>query len=625
MSTSDPTPIQQIKDAARAGRMPRLSVLRALDDSGDAGTLRQAGRALAALWKKGADADPSGDYRAVRVSLAAVSTPGPLEPLLRGTLAAAGMTAEITVGEYGAFRADLAAPAALFDGRDAVCLLLDDSWFWPRGWDGTSTDDLLSAVELRTEELCGLIRNAAANSTASLIALHTLPLGADLRNSLVSWRDRAALSRAWYRMNAALLELAELPGVVVADLTALLAESPVAAGDARLRAYADMPYTDEALLLLAREWRRALQARSGLSRKVLALDLDNTLWGGILGEAGPEGVEIGGLYPGKCYKELQRAALRLRNQGVMLALASKNDEEPVLRTLGEHPEVLLRPETFSARAVDWSPKAGNIKAMAAELNLSTSAFVFMDDSPFERGHVTAELPEVAVVSAEGDPAELAGRLLSRGWFDVLELTETDRRRPALYRERGERNLFQAGFASSEEFLTGLGITAGIRAAGPFDIQRVAQLAARTNQFNLTGVRFDAAETTRMAEDPECDVIACSVSDRFGEEGLVAAAWVRRAACPAGITWQVANLVMSCRVLGRGVELAVIAEIARRAAEAGAVLLEGRYLPTGRNAMAAEVWQRAGFTEGPVLDDGTRTFTLSTRQARELSPEWIHVQ
>ena len=288
------------------------------------------------------------------------------------------------------------------------------------------------------------------------MVLHTLPLPVEVRESFVSWRARAALSAAWCRLNADLLGLAaEYRQVLVVDLVSALAEQPFPARDARLHRYADLPYTDGALHVLARQVARVVQARMGLSRKVLALDLDNTLWGGVLGEVGATGVELGGLYPGSCYLNLQRSARRLREQGVILVLASKNDAAVVEDALGNHPEMLLRSEAFSVTAVNWSPKADNLRQAAESLSLSTGSFVFMDDSPFERGQVASELPEVALVAADGDPAHLVHSLLAPGWFDVLDLTETDRERPALYRTRALRTEFEGSFGTSEDYLQAL--------------------------------------------------------------------------------------------------------------------------------------------------------------------------
>jgi len=371
------------------------------------------------------------------------------------------------------------------------------------------------------------------------------------------------------------------------------------------------------LALLAQQVRRVVQARLGLSRRVLALDLDNTLWGGVVGEVGAAGVQLGGLYPGNCYAELQCAAARLREQGVILVLASKNDADLVERTLTEHPEMVLRPEAFSARAVNWAPKAGNLRRMAETLSLSTGSFVFLDDSAFECGEVRAELPEIAVVSAAGDPAHLTRSLLRHGWFDVLDLTDTDRNRPELYRARSMRTEHSAAFSTAEDYLHALAIEVSGTPVTGYTVPRVAQLAARTNQFNLTCIRFDEVTTAAMGSDPGHLVATFSVADRFGDEGIVGAVWID--VTPQ--VWPIGNVVLSCRVLGRGVEFAIVEWIARRAAAAGADQLAARFVRTGRNGAADGFLEKAGFT--PSGDDGWYALDLADRP--DTFPTWIRLR
>jgi FkbH-like protein len=305
----------------------------------------------------------------------------------------------------------------------------------------------------------------------------------------------------------------------------------------------------------------------------------------------------------------------LREQGVVLVLASKNDPDLVEKALATHPEMLLRPEAFAVRAVNWAAKATNLRKAADTLNLSTDSFVFLDDSAFERGHISEELPEVAVVAADGDPAQLVGSLLRRGWFDAIDLTDTDRKRPELYRSRALRTDFATGFGSSEEYLAALGIELLAQPVTEFEVGRVAQLSARTNQFNLTGVRFDEAATTALAADPANLVASFAASDRFGDDGIVGAAWIE---C-VGRTWWVRNLVMSCRVFGRGVELAIADWILGQAAEAGVATVAGRYSPSGRNGVADGYWSRAGFQ--PSDEDGV--FTATPGSTPSPLPSWIN--
>jgi FkbH-like protein len=598
-----------LRAAVADRRAPGPGTRQALAATDDAAAVRRAGRVLTDLPPVG------GELRPVRVAMLATCTIGPFEHILRASLVAVGAQPTLVPGDYGAFELSLASGAFTTGGDpDLVVCLTDERYFLPSEWSPVDPAALAAHLEARLADLRGLVLASLRRSAAAFV-LHTLPVPAELRESVVSWRARAEFGRAWHRLNAAILGLAEEDGrVAVVDLAGELADTPYRARDERLHQYADLPYTDGALLVLARQVARVAQARLGLSRKVLALDLDNTLWGGVVGEVGVAGIELGGLYPGKSYRHLQRTVLRLRQQGVILVLASKNDESIVDDALANHPEVLLRPEVFAVRAVNWSAKAENLRLAAERLNLATGAFVFLDDSPFERGHVASELPDVAVVAADGDPAYLVRSLLSGGWFDVPELTDTDLERPELYRSRALRTDFSTGFASSEDYLQALQTRVLARPVSPFEVARVVQLAARTNQFNLTGVRFDEGATTAMSTDPGHLVVSFAVSDRFGDEGIVGAAWVE---C-RGRVWWVLNLVMSCRVFGRGVEFAMVEWIVRRAREAGVTALAGRYVPTQRNAVADGFWEKAGFT--PSGEDSV--FTVDPEVAPTCLPTWI---
>ncbi|MFD1146675.1 HAD-IIIC family phosphatase [Saccharothrix hoggarensis] len=602
--------LDSLRGAVADRRVPGIAERTTLARIEDPAVLRKAGKLLARL-------DPEDhDLRPLRVAVLATCTIGSFEQILRASLVGAGVLPTIEPGPYGMFELTLATGGFADSGEpDLVACLLDESYFLPPEWDAVDVDGFAEHVRKRLADLRDLVLSAVDRFTSTVV-LHTVPLPAQVRDSVIGWRSRAAVARAWAGLNEGILALAEESRqVAVADLVSVLADAPFAARDDRLHRYGDLPYTDGALFLLAREVRRFAQAKTGLSRKVLALDLDNTLWGGVLGEVGAQGVQLGGLYPGNAYSEVQRTARRLRDQGVILVLASKNDAAIVDDALTSHPDVLLRPEAFSATAVNWGPKAENLRGAAETLGLGTQSFVFLDDSPFERGHVSAELPEVAVLAADGDPAHIVRTLLSHGWFDVPDLTDTDRQRPGLYRTRALRSDFAGGFGSSEDYLHALGVELTVERASEFSVARVAQLAARTNQFNLTGLRFDEAATAERIADPGRLVATFAVADRFGDEGVIGAAWVE---CGDDV-WRVENLVLSCRVLGRGVELAIAAWLARQAREAGATTLEGRFVPSKKNGVASGFWSKAGFT-----DAGDGAFTLALTGDAVSTPAWIKV-
>lgn len=604
--------LSTVAEQVAAGQAPSRETRSALAGLTDPMLARRAGRLLQ-------DLRPGGqELRPVRLAVLASCTVGPLTELLRTAVVGIGALPEIVLGDYGSFELSLAGGKFAADVEpDLLCCLLDDSYFLPGDFDAADVTSLTEPIADRMAQLRELIGSAVQRSSATVV-LHTVPLPARLRNSLISLRARAALARAWHQLNAEVLALAEEHRqVVVLDLVHALADLPAVSRDARLHSFADLPYTDAALHTLARELARVVQARLGLSRKVLALDLDNTLWGGVLGEVGAHSVVLGGLYPGKCYRDLQLAARRLREQGVILVLASKNDPELVEQALAKHPEMLLRSDAFAVLAVNWSAKDGNLRQAAESLSLSTDSFVFMDDSSFERGAIASELPEVALVAADGDPAHLANSLLNPGFFDVLELTDTDRQRPALYRSRALRSEFAGGFGSSQDYLHALEIELALTEVDEFAVPRVAQLAARTNQFNLTGIRFDEATTAAMSADPEHLVVSLSVHDRFGDEGVVGALWVER----REPTWRVLNFVLSCRVLGRGIELAALDWVCAQAAAAGASAVEGRFVSSPKNSAAADFWSRAGF----AATDSDGVYHLNLQDRRDPAPAWISVR
>ena len=634
---SEPTTVLDgLRAAVAARRAPDQPTLNALRTARDPALLRRAGRLLTAL-------EPAaGELAPVRVAILATCTVGAYPALLRAALVGAGALPALSTADYGTFDLTLASAgftatptATAGDGEgtgdgegggdgegvgggggdgergvdvDVVTVLVDAGYFLRTDWDPTDLDAVADHLDARLAHLRQLLAVGLAQTSATVV-LHTVPLPGEALDSIVSWHERGRFTRLWYRLNMSLLELAEeYPQIVVVDLVGLLADAEVGARDARLHRYADLPYTDGALLLLARQVRRVAQARLGLSRKVLALDLDNTLWGGVIGEVGAAGVQAGGLYPGNCYQDLQRTVRRLCQQGVIPVLVSKNDPGPVTEALVNHPDLLVRPDTFAAAEVGWEPKPAGLRRIADTLALATRSFVFMDDSPFERAEMTATLPEVAVVAADGDPAHLTGNLLGDGWFDVMTLTETDRRRPHLYRSRARRHDYAAAFTSREDFLQALDIEVRAAPVTPFTLARTAQLAARTNQFNLSGVRFDEATTAAMLTDPGHLVYSFAVADRFGDEGLVGAAWIRR----DERRWRVLNLVLSCRVLSRGIEFAIVDWLVGRARAAGVPEIVGGFVATGRNGVAAGFWEKAGFA--PVADT-----ELSCPRARRRRP------
>ncbi|MEU5695021.1 HAD-IIIC family phosphatase [Actinosynnema sp. NPDC020468] len=575
--------LARVRAAALPDAEPDLALPGDLVAAGEIPVLLEAGRLLERV-----PGPAVGATRALKVAITGTFTAAGVAPLLRIALLRHGIAAEIRVSGFDRLVADLADPDALAAfAPDVVLCLLHDGWLVPEGWDPTDLDALGGHLHARV----ALLEGALAGYGGTVL-VHTVPLSPAEHRGVVAFDARAALGRLWREVNSELLALAErYPHVHALDLEALLVGEPVPVRDERLYRFATSAWTPAVELLYARQAANFGRAVLGKAKKVLVLDLDNTLWGGVVGDDGPEGVKVGGGYPGNCFSELQRRAVALRRQGVLLALCSKNDPDLVDRVLATHPDLDLRDEDLAAKAVNWEPKDLNLRRLAEQLNLGLDAFVFADDSAFEVGLVRGSLPGVSTVHLDGDPAEHVRKVLADGHFDVLTTTATDRERTALYRARAQRERAVSAFATPEEYLRSLDIRVAVREVDEFALPRLVQLGGRTNQFTMTGTPHTEARTRAMADSPDHLALVFEVSDRFGREGIVGGVWVAK----GDRAWVVENFVMSCRVFSRGVEHTVLQHVADLAADAGAVVLAADFRATGRNGPAAAFYPAVGFT------------------------------
>ncbi len=541
--------------------------------------------------------------------------------MLRALLLDAGIEPTIHEAPFDRVMVELSDPdSELARFRPDITLVLThDRWFLPDEWDPADLDALAAALTERLADLRTAVAGFLVRTPGQLL-LHTVPLDEIEYRTVISFGSRAVLSRIWRLFNAELLATQEqVPGVYVTEFENLLPGLAGPVRDERLHQFATMAWSLGAEARYAGEATAFCRAAAGLSRKVLALDLDGTLWGGTLGELGPENIVTGRSYPGNCYREVQRRVKALRRQGVLLAIASKNDPGPVAEVLNGHPELLVRPDDFVAQAVDWSSKDDNLRSLAAELDLGLDSFVFADDSAFECGLVRARLPEVIVVPMAGEPSANALALLRDGNFATLSATPADHSRTGLYRARSERKRAAASYSSLAEYLESLDLRVDIRAADAYSLTRLIQLAGRTNQFTMTG-HTSEARLRRLAGSVDGVVLSVAVRDRFGSEGIVGGAWI---SCTSE-RWLIENLILSCRVLSRGVEDAVIAHIADRATAAGVPLLDALFRDTGRNTPAASLYPRAGFTPYEKAD-GAVEYRLRLGPDLLVKPAWITVE
>jgi FkbH-like protein len=387
--------------------------------------------------------------------------------------------------------------------------------------------------------------------------------------------------------------------------------------DARYEATAQLYFSPNGCRLLSGLWFRALRSLERPQKKVCAVDLDNTLWGGILGEDGPDGLQMADSGIGSGYRRFQRSLLDLRRNGILLTVCSKNNPNEAMAVLQSHPDCLLRPDDFAHIEIGWGLKSEAIARTAQKLGLGLDSFAFVDDSPVERGEVSLALPLVDVLDSSGDPMQLVSMLSQYAGFDSLRQTDEDRKRADFYLQEAQRTEVKASAESVEDFYRSLGLKLGIFSARSEQSGRLHQLLMKTNQFNFTAERISVEEFRALLDDPNHLVVGIRVSDRFGDSGITGMAIVDKRRPEL---WRVRNFLLSCRVLGRTVENAFLAWLIGRASKAGADTVALPFLATERNQVAHAFLEGSGGKRSEAGD----LWTFDANRPEVLPPHFVQI-
>lgn len=510
---------------------------------------------------------------AVTVLVAASYVAEPLQPFLRLWCDAYGLAVPVRFAGFQQVVPTLLDPQGLFrSAPDALSVVL------------TRPEDLASALHPDGIEPASLLLDAIADYARrwGRLVVGDLPpvVSPDFQG------DHAAVSglqRFWRERLDAIDE------VEVLDLSSIVTLIGIEqAADPLMEKRASTPYRPLVYQHLGRALARLVRRRCLPARKLIALDGDNTLWGGVLGEDGPDGLRMDG-----GFDRFQRRLRALRDHGVLLALVSKNEEGELLEMLRSRTDCLLKPEDFAALRIGWGDKGESLRSIAAELNLGVDSFVFIDDNPVERATVAASCPGVIVVPLPEDPSAFAP-LLDRLWcFDGIGVSQEDRSRTALLAQERLRRAEQEASSSLEDYLNDLGLQVSLREAGPEDHPRLAQLTQRTNQFNLSLQRRQPEEIARL-QATGAQLWVVRAGDRFGEYGLVGLVVLLPPAEDG--TARIDSFLLSCRALGRGVEQAVLHGLCRRARQQGIRELRAHFVVAPRNAPVLEFFRRQGWHE-----------------------------
>lgn len=558
-----------------------------------------------------------------RVYILRSFTVEPIVPLLRAEAYLAGIEVILEIGDFNAFVQEIVAPDSrlyAFDPQIAILAAQTRDaapWLWHQ-FATTPQPQVMQEVDRFCREWQNLMRTFRGRSAAHLVVhlLETPPWPTDgIVDAQSNMGQVATIREVNRRITDAAASLAD---VHLLDVDQLIAQfGRLNWYDDRMWATSRLPIRGEHLVQVARHWVRYLQPLSNQIAKVLVCDLDNTLWGGVIGEDGFEGIKLGDTYAGFAYQQLQEAILDLYHRGVVLAICSKNNHDEALDVLTNHPDMLLRPQHFASMQINWNDKAENLKRIAKEINVGLDSLVFIDDNPVERAWVRQALPEVTVLDLPKQPDGFASALRHCPRFERLSLSQEDRRRGAMYAEQRQRSELQEAAGSLEDYYRSLHMRIRIEEPSAATVPRVAQLTQRTNQLNMTTRRYTEAEIDRFLRDPSFVVAQVSVVDRFGDNGIVGVIIARA----AGDDWWIDTLLLSCRVIGRTVESAMLAWLAQRARDAAAKRLVGEFLPTAKNAPAAKIYADNGFSLGESTTQ-RQIWQLDLQRTNLQIPEWF---
>ncbi len=545
----------------------------------------------------------------VRLALLGSGTLTQLQAGIRVGCVRRGIHATIHEGDYGQYWQEIADPdSALHAFKPNTVILALDAYHLTAGvtavMEHAEADAALTEMLARIRDCWRMLREAFGCHI-----IHQLPLPVHVP-LMGNNEHRLPGSPAAFtaRLSAALRTAADADGVDVLALDTRAATDGVKAWhDAGLWHRAKQEVSPAASPMYGELAARLIAAKQGRSFKCLVLDLDNTVWGGVVGDDGLEGLVLGqGSALGEAFVAFQAYARELSRRGVILAVCSKNDEANAVEPFEKHPEMVLRRGDIACFVANWSDKAANIRAIAQDLNIGLDALVFVDDNPFERSLVRQELPMVAVPEISEEPSSYPQTLADAGYFEALAVTDDDRARNSQYQGNRQREALKASATDLPSYLRGLEMRLIWRRFDQIGLQRTVQLINKTNQFNLTTRRYTDDDVLGIMRDNRSFGLQLRLLDRFGDNGIIAILIGRML---DGSDLLIDTWLMSCRVLGRQVEPTSLNLIAAQAQALGAKRLLGDYYPTKKNGMVKDHYTRLGFADGGALDNGGHRYTL----------------
>ena len=534
----------------------------------------------------------------IKVAILSSFTINGLEEALRVKCAESDITCATYVCGYGQYNQDILDQSSklyefspdiafmIIDTRSVLSTLFYTPYTIP-------ANDRRTYIDKRVADFVNLVKTFK-NRTGSKLVLTNCSIPTYSPYGICEVRTEYGLKEMVYDFNARLSDAFRSdPQVFLFDFNSFVAKyGEINVLDYRQFLVGDIKVSLSYIPHLAEELMGYVKANLGVNRKCIVLDLDNTLWGGIIGEDGFDRIDLSLKPPGMAFMEFQRVLLALYQRGVILAINSRNNEDEALRAIRDHPFMVLREEHFATMKINWSDKISNMKEIAQELNIGLDSIVYFDDDPINRELMSKAIPQIKTIDLPDDPSLYASTLMQINDFNTLVMTNEDRNRGEMYRQEHKRTELKRSSSNLEDFLKQLEIRVTMKKANNFTIPRIAQLTLKTNQFNLTTRRYQEEDVETLAQD-HTKLIGCAqTQDKFGDNGITGVYIVNKNHVDK--EWFIDTFLLSCRVMGRGIEDAMMGYILSKAKEEGVIKVKAEFIPTKKNKPCEQLLPNFGF-------------------------------
>ena len=532
----------------------------------------------------------------LRVAFLASSTINGFEETMRVKCFQKGIDCITYVADYNQYNQEiLNQDSGLYQFKpDITFLILDTRHILGEhffSWYSVPYDDRPKIIDTKVSEIQNICNTYQKNFDSKLVITslqipNYSPYGINEESTLRS------LKEVVYAINNELLQWKKFGNIFIYDFNEFVRKF----GEKNIFNYkqffsGDIKISTEYIPKFINELMGYVYAVTGTTKKCIVLDLDNTLWGGIIGEDGFDNIKLGDNPVGRSFVEFQKRLLALNQRGIILAVNSKNNFNDAIEVIQKHPNMILREDNFACIKINWDDKSVNLQKISEELNIGLDSMIFFDDDPINQEYVRESLPEVLVVNLPKDSSQYSQIITEMKEFDVLKITEEDTKRGGMYLGQKKRKELEGKIGDFNEFLKQMDIVVNVKKADSFSIPRISQLTLKTNQFNLTTKRYQEEEIRKFSSSDNNIVECVQVSDKFGDNGITGTYIVEK---KNDEEWIIDTFLLSCRIMGRGVEEMMMNQIIEKAKLSGIKRLKGQFIPTAKNKPAENFYEKLGF-------------------------------